>query len=122
MSMHASAGYILDVPNAKKVSSAAYETFVDEMLDLDPTITPGSMFGMPCLKHSGKAFGGSFDGGMVVKLGPPERAQALKLKGAELFDPSGSGRVMKEWVVIPAAHKRKWLSFAVAGMSYATSS
>jgi hypothetical protein len=106
--------------NPKKALSVEYERFVEEMIELDPTITPGSMFGMPCLKHSNKAFAGSFDGGLVVKLGQPEHAQALKLTGAELFDPSGSGRVMKQWVVIPATHRSKWIKFATAAMSYST--
>jgi hypothetical protein len=106
--------------NAKKASSPEYETFVEEMLEVDSIVTRGAMFGMPCLKRSGKAFAGSFDGGLVVKLGQPEHAQALKLKGAQLFDPSGSGRVMKEWVVIPSAHKSKWVKFGVASITYAT--
>jgi hypothetical protein len=108
------------VKNAKKASSLAYEEFVELMLEIDSTITPGTMFGMPCLKRSGKAFAGSFDGGVVIKLGHLEHEQALQLAGAELFDPSGSGRVMKEWVVIPAAHKTKWIKLGVAGMAYAT--
>jgi hypothetical protein len=108
------------VNNAKKATSAAYEEFVELMLELDSTITPGTMFGMPCLKRSGKAFAGSFDGGVVIKLGQPEHGEAMKLKGAELFDPSGGGRVMKEWVVIPSAHKSGWVRLGVAGMTYST--
>jgi hypothetical protein len=108
------------VTNVKKVSSPAYEEFVERMLDVDSTITQGSMFGMPCLKRSGKAFGGSFGGGVVLKLGQPEHGQALSLKGAELFDPSGSGRVMKEWVVIPSAHQSEWVRLGIAGMTYST--
>jgi hypothetical protein len=108
------------VANAKKALSPEYETFVEDMLEVDSTITPGAMFGMPCLKRSGKAFAGSYDGGLVVKLGQPEHTQALKLKGAELFEPSGGGRVMKEWIVIPVAHKSKWIKFGFAGMTYAT--
>ncbi|MFO0594712.1 MAG: hypothetical protein U0228_05395 [Myxococcaceae bacterium] len=71
-----------------------------------------AMFGMPALKLNGKAFGGLFGNSAVLKLRGEVHATALGLKGAELFDPSGMGRPMKEWVVVPFAHRAKWAELA----------
>ena len=84
------------------------------------------MFGMPCLKReSGKVVAGSWkDGGLTVKLtdvAAREQALLIPVKltdvvqreaalaaGAQPFDP-GMGRVMKEWVLVPAAMSDEWL-------------
>ncbi len=68
------------------------------------------MFGMPCLKReSGKVVAGYWkDGGLTVKLtDEAAREQALTIPGVELFDP-GMGRVMREWVLVPAAQSGEW--------------
>jgi hypothetical protein len=68
------------------------------------------MFGMPCLKREdGKVVAGHWkDGGLTVKLTDEEaREQALTLAGVELFDP-GMGRVMREWVLVPASQSGEW--------------
>lgn len=68
------------------------------------------MFGMPCLKREdGKVVAGYWkDGGLTVKLtDETAREQALAIPGAELFDP-GMGRVMREWVLVPAAQSDEW--------------
>lgn len=70
------------------------------------------MFGMPCLKReNGKVVAGYWkDGGLTVKLtDEATREQALALPGAELFDP-GMGRVMREWVLVPASLSSEWLN------------
>ena len=55
---------------------------------------------------------------MVFKLNGETHATALALKGAVLFDPSGMGRAMKEWVVVPKAHAKQWPTLAAAALSY----
>jgi len=68
------------------------------------------MFGMPCLKReNGKVVAGHWkDGGLTVKLSDEAaREQALTLPGVELFDP-GMGRVMREWVLVPASQSGEW--------------
>ncbi|HET6992312.1 MAG TPA: hypothetical protein VFJ43_13350, partial [Bacteroidia bacterium] len=74
------------------------------------------MFGKPALKINGKAFSCLFENCMVFKLTGDTHAAALKLKGAKLFDPSGMGRAMKEWVQVPATHKSKWEELAKVSM------
>lgn len=76
------------------------------------------MFGKPCFKVKGKAFTCFFNGDMVFKLGGKAHDGAMKLKGAKLFDPSGKGRAMKEWVQVPVASKSKWNALANEAMSY----
>jgi hypothetical protein len=78
----------------------------------------GAMFGMPVLKTSGKGFAGLAGNAMVFKLGGDAHAKALEFAGAELFDPSGMGRAMKEWVVVPAAHSKQWHALAKEAVAY----
>ena len=68
------------------------------------------MFGMPCLKReSGKVVAGHWkDGGLTVKLTDTAEREAALAGGALPFDP-GMGRVMKEWVLVPASHSEDWL-------------
>lgn len=77
------------------------------------------MFGKPCFKIHGKAFICFFADCMVFKLsGSPHKA-ALQLEAAMLFDPSGKGRPMKEWVQLPFRHEALWSGFAQAAYDYA---
>ena len=76
------------------------------------------MFGKPCFKIKGKAFMCFFENETVFKLGGSDHEAAMKLKGAHLFDPSGKGRAMKEWVQVAAVHSKQWEKFAEAAMKY----
>ena len=85
--------------------------FCDEGVELS------AMFGMPALEFKGKAFGGLFGNAAVFKLEGDAHEKALELDGAVLFDPSGMGRPMKAWVVIPSAHFKKWGQLAHAALA-----
>ncbi len=76
------------------------------------------MFGKPCMKYKGNGFMAFFDGDLVLKLSGQSREDALKLKGSCLWDPSGQGRAMKEWVQIPSAHAAKWPHLAEKAIEY----
>jgi hypothetical protein len=76
------------------------------------------MFGKPCFKIQGKAFMCFFQNEMVFKLKDDKHKEALNLEGTQLFDPSGKGRAMKEWVQVPLSHKEKWAEFAEEAMNY----
>ena len=71
-------------------------------------VKASSMFGMPTLKVNGKAIGGLWGDAMTFKLAPDALADALLLEGAQQFDPSGLGRPMKAWVVVPLAQSGEW--------------
>ncbi len=78
----------------------------------------GRMMGMPALKAGGKLFAGYHDGSMTFKLAEPVRSRALEIPGAHLFDPSGMGRPMREWVQVPAAASERWGELAEAALAY----
>ena len=82
----------------------------------------GQMFGMPCLKDNGKTFAGfsKGSGSMVFKLRGDSHAEALALQGAKLFDPSGRGRPMKEWVEVPHEHASLWPDLCRAALASVT--
>lgn len=104
---------MIKVAPASTATKKAYDEIV-KALGADDS----AMFGMPTMKADGKGFAGLFGDAMVFKLNSDAHATALALKGAVLFDPSGTGRAMKEWVVVPKAHAKKWSELAAAAIAY----
>src|SRR2546421_12981709 len=96
---------------------AIYDDVTAELVATSST-TSGKMFGMPYLKNNGKAFAGYYRSAMVFKLTVPEHSEALALSGAQLVDPSGQGRPMKEWVEVPVEHASRWLELAQEAFRY----
>lgn len=107
-------------PHADSLPDArvAYDRVVEDLTA--DAAEAGHMFGMPCLKASGKAFAGYFEGDMVFKLRGVDHERALSLPGAHLFDPSGQ-RPMKEWVQVPSAASGAWLDLGRAALRTVTS-
>ncbi len=97
--------------NSKKARSAAYDRFAARYLDRNPQVVEASLFGMPALKSGAKSFAGSYDGGLALRLGDEVDA-AMGIEGAQPFDPSGKGRPMRGWAVIPASASRRWSGLA----------
>jgi hypothetical protein len=95
---------------------ARYDEIADDLAAQNDDVTLGQMMGMPAIKRGGKMIGGfsEREQAMVFKLGDASaREEALALKGAHLFDPSGGKRApMKEWVVVPATHASQWPTLA----------
>ncbi len=83
-----------------------------------PDAVPSQMFGKKSFKIANKAFVAFFQDCMVFKLSGDDHAQAMSLSGAKLFDPSGKGRPMKEWVQIPHEHVASWAKYASAATDY----
>lgn len=79
------------------------------------------LFGKPCFKINKKAFVCFFKDCMVFKLSNGVHQEALSLDGAELFDPSGKGRPMKEWVQVPFDYHLRWKEFAIESLAYVKS-
>ncbi|MGB8956568.1 MAG: hypothetical protein WCC10_14425 [Tumebacillaceae bacterium] len=82
----------------------------------------GQMFGKRCIKVNGKAFASFFQDAMVFKLSGERHAEALNLPGSVLFDPSGKGRPMKEWVQVSFEHASRWPEFAEVALQYVENS
>ncbi len=83
-----------------------------------PGAEQSQMFGKPCFKINGKAFICFFQNEMVFKLKGETHQEALGFDGSRLFDPSGKGRAMKEWVQVPSHYKEKWFDFACEAAKY----
>ena len=92
---------------------ARYDEIVDVLTSWQPEVRASRIFGMPCLKRSGRVIAGFTRGAMVFKLtDPDDHARALGFSGAHLFDPSGRGEPFRQWVVVPAAHADEWDALA----------
>src|SRR5437867_1728521 len=90
-----------------------YDEIVDALTSWYPEVRASRIFGMPCLKRSGRVIAGFTRGAMVFKLtNPDDHARALALSGAHLFDPSGRGEHFRQWVVVPPAHADEWDALA----------
>jgi hypothetical protein len=79
--------------------------------------TRSQMFGMPVLKAGDKVFAGTFGDAMTFKLGPDDLVRARALAGVESFEPM-KGRPMKEWVLVPLAHAKRWPDLAERAFAY----
>ncbi len=100
-----------------------YDEICSDLVARDPAVQLGKMMGMPCVKRAGKMVAGfaSDEGAMTFKLPDFEqREAALALDGAHLFDPSGRGRPMKEWAVVPAVHADQWPYLATQALTSTT--
>lgn len=86
-----------------------------------PGVTLSQMFGKPCLKKEGKAFACLFGNHMVFKVAGQTHRDALALPGACLFDPSGKGRPMKQWVQVPEDLQNQWKELASAALAESSS-
>src|SRR3954447_10451647 len=92
---------------------ARYDELVDDVVARHGDAERTKMMGMPSVKRNGKLVLGLAKDGVAFKLPDPiGHGEALKLSGAHLFDPGGSGRPFKEWVVISAQHADEWPRFA----------
>jgi hypothetical protein len=87
-----------------------FEQLVEHMVEQGSV--RGSLFGKACLKIGTKAYACLFRDAVAFKLPPDPHTAAMGLSGARLFDPSGKGRPMKEWVQVPVAHAAKWRKLA----------
>ena len=84
-------------------------------------VTPGKMFGMPCLQRANAKVVACLgkDGGITVKVADEAaRVTALALRGASVgshaFDPR---RPMHAWVHLPADEARFWRSLVERALS-----
>ena len=88
-----------------------FDDICDALTAWHPDVKRSRVFGMPCLKRSGRVIAGFMrsENAMVFKLTDPDaHTRALAIPGAHLFDPSGRGEPFRQWVVVPAAHAAEW--------------
>lgn len=94
------------------------EVFYHSIGDSIPDAINSQMFGKPCYKLNSKSFVCFFQDEMVFKLDGEAHKEALSLDGAHLFDPSGKGRGMKQWVQVAYDYQDQWANFATAAAEY----
>jgi uncharacterized protein YdhG (YjbR/CyaY superfamily) len=70
-------------------------------LPRDPRVETLKMFGGVAAKVNGRLFAGLFGRSTMLSLSEADRAAALALPGASLFDPMGNGRVHSDKVMLP---------------------
>lgn len=104
----------MDRPTASSPTLRRYEEIAAGLAPLG--VQASAMFGMPTLKFDGKALAGLYGDAMTFKLSGDAHAEALALPGAHLFDPSGMGRPMKAWIVVPSTHANEWQRLAQRAM------
>jgi hypothetical protein len=87
-------------------------------LPKDPRVETLAMFGGVAAKVNGHLFAGLFGRSTMLQLGESDRAEALALEGAALFDPMGNGRARSDKVMLPEsmmsdpAELRGWIARA----------
>jgi hypothetical protein len=93
-----------------------YDDICDALTAWHEDVRRSVIFGMPCLKKSGRVIAGfpRSGGGMVFKLTDPEaHARALALPGAHVFRPGGGDTVFKQWIVVPPDQADEWEALAM---------
>jgi hypothetical protein len=89
-------------------------------LPKDPRVETMKMFGGVAAKVNGHLFAGLFGRSTMLLLSEPDRAVALALEGASMFDPMGDGRARSDKVMLPErmmsqpAELRRWIAKAFA--------
>lgn len=103
-------------------SKAIFEEIVDELI-ITEHASRSQMMGHPTLMANQYMFVCLVSEGMMFRLkqGSDIHTRALSLEGAHLFDPSHTGRGMKEWVVLPSQHAETWRAFAREALNYVRS-
>lgn len=87
-------------------------------LPKDARVETLPMFGGIAAKVKGHVFAGLFGRSTMVWLPESDRATALALEGAALFDPMGNGRVRSDKVMLPESvmhdpvELRRWIGCA----------
>ena len=98
-----------------------FEKLTNHLTENNDVVT-SQMFGKKCLKVKGKAFLALHLKTVVFKLSGDAHKKALAQKGAVLWDPSGKGRPMKEWVAIPADNLSNPTALANHALGYVSES
>jgi hypothetical protein len=88
----------------------AYRDIVDE-LKADPEVSEALMMGRPSLKRGKKMFGGLRGDELLVKVGRERVHELIAAGRAREFDPSGAGRAMSDWALVPEPTD-DWLALA----------
>jgi hypothetical protein len=99
------------------VTTPAYdfERVAEDLISVAADVRLGDVFGARCIEAAGTAFAALDEptGGMAFKLAEEaDRDAALALDGAGPWDPKGTGRPLRDWVLVPHGGARSWADLA----------
>ncbi|MCB1316254.1 MAG: MmcQ/YjbR family DNA-binding protein [Leptospiraceae bacterium] len=98
------------------MATDAYSALKEHFQNVKDVDLPGSK-GAQGLKYKGKMFAMFYKGDLSVKL-PPERvAELIKTGKGSAHDP-GTGKPMKDRLLIPASQKRIWIKMCAESLAY----
>lgn len=100
----------------KTTAKAAFEAFSGGFAD-DARVEQLRMFGSPCLKVAGRVFAALVNDHLIVKLPKSRVDRWVAADRGTRFDP-GHGRIMKEWLSVPAAANRQWAKLAQEALEF----
>jgi TfoX/Sxy family transcriptional regulator of competence genes len=89
-----------EMPAFTKAPPEVIATFQSAVDGLDG-VERRTMFGYPAAFAKGNMFACVFQDRIMVRLAPDDRAEAMRLDGAKMFEPM-PGRPMREYVELPA--------------------
>jgi TfoX/Sxy family transcriptional regulator of competence genes len=89
-----------EMPAFTKAPPEVIATFQSAIDGLDG-VERRTMFGYPAAFANGNMFACVFQDRIMVRLAPDDRAEAMRLDGARMFEPM-PGRPMREYVELPA--------------------
>jgi hypothetical protein len=81
-----------------------------------PEARKGAMFGWECYKCGTRPFvffDRNTDDAAAFKLSGEALAEAMALRGADIFNPGDQPKPMRNWVVVPYAHRERWAQWAL---------
>jgi len=87
------------MPEFSKPSQATLDAF-SRAVERLPGVERKTMFGYPAVFLSGNMLASVFQDRIMIRLSERDRANALLIEGAKLFEPS-PGRAMREYVELP---------------------
>jgi len=106
-----------EIETINSVIEDEYNYLIEYLTDEYNAIS-GQMFGKKCIKVENKAAVALFKEYIVFKLPKEDVTETLKLNGSALWDPSGKGRAMKEWVQLPIEHKSQFKELSIKSVEY----
>lgn len=85
------------------------KTYLETLATQLEDVSISQLFGKPSLKNKDTHFVCGFLDCLVVKIGREAIAEKMgEYEGAVLFDPSGKGRPMKDWLQVPRKYEGHW--------------
>ena len=69
------------------------------------------------IKYAGKMFAMFYKGDLTLKFSPERVTELIKSKQAKPHDP-GTGKPMKDRVVVPASLSKNWIKLAEESLEY----